>query len=387
VAGNASATVSFTAPASDGGSAITGFQVDALTGTTLVSTTPAAASATSVVVTGLTNGTSYTFRVRAVNAAGTSTSSAASPAVTPAAATTAPGAPTIGAATGANASATVRWTAPTSNGGSAITGYQVDVLVGGVVNGAVRTAGAAATSLVVTGLTNGTSYTFRVRAVNAVGASGNSAASNAVTPAATVPGAPVVGTATGGNVSATVRWTAPASNGGSAITGYRVDVLVGGVVNGAVRTATAAARSLVVTGLTNGTTYTFRVRAVNAVGASANSAQSNAVRAATVPGAPVIGTAVAGAAGGTITATANWVAPASTGGSPITGYQVFALRMSSAAATATVLGTTTSPVLAATVRTRQMTLPAVGTYRFQVVAINAAGTSARSARSNAVAGR
>ena len=78
------------------------------------------------------------------------------------------------------------------------------------------------TSDTVTGLTNGTAYTFTVAAINSVGTGPASAASNSVTPApvVTVPGAPTIGTATAGNASATVTWTAPASNGGSAITGY-----------------------------------------------------------------------------------------------------------------------------------------------------------------------
>ena len=135
-----------------------------------------------------------------------------------------PGAPTIGPATAGNASATVSWTAPTGT----VTGYQVRV-VDTATNaqvGALRSAGAAGTSLVVNGLTNGTSYQFQVQGVNAVGAGPFSALSNAVTPAApTVPGGPTIGTATAANASANVRWTPPASNGGSPITGYEVRVV------------------------------------------------------------------------------------------------------------------------------------------------------------------
>jgi Ca2+-binding RTX toxin-like protein len=106
----------------------------------------------------------------------------------------------------------------------------------------------------------------------------------------------------------------------------------------------------------------------------------------TVPGAPVIGTAARGAVGNPITAIARWTPPASNGGAAITGYRVFALRMSSAAANATVLQTITSAVQPTNARQLQMTVPA-GTYRFQVVAINAAGAGPRSARSNAVVAR
>ena len=73
---------------------------------------------------------------------------------------TAPGAPTIGTATPGDGSATVTWTAPTSDGGSAITGYNVRVVDNTTGNqvGSLRPAGAAATSLTVTGLTSATSY-------------------------------------------------------------------------------------------------------------------------------------------------------------------------------------------------------------------------------------
>ena len=71
----------------------------------------------------------------------------------------------------------------------------------------------------MTGLTNGTAYTFTVAATNTAGTGTASTASNAVTPA-TVPGQPLDVTATAGNASASVTWTAPASDGGSPVTGY-----------------------------------------------------------------------------------------------------------------------------------------------------------------------
>jgi hypothetical protein len=205
------------------------------------------------------------------------------------------------------------------------------------------------------------------------------------TGAALAPGAPVIGTAVRGNASATVNWTAP-SNGGSAITGYSVRVVnAAGAQVGALRPAGAAATSLVVTGLTNGTTYRFQVRATNAIGTGPFSALSNAVTPATVPGAPLIGTASSGAAGGAVNATARWSAPAVTGGSAITGYRVTALRLSNAADT-TPNATVVSAVQGAAVRALTMTLPA-GLYRFTVQAINAVGGSAQSARSNLVTAR
>ncbi len=88
---------------------------------------------------------------------------------------------------------------------------------------------------------------------------------------ATVPGAPTIGTATGGNAQAVVTFTAPASDGGSAITGYRVTSTPGSI------TATGSSSPITITGLTNGTAYTFTVAAQNAVGYGAESAASNSV--------------------------------------------------------------------------------------------------------------
>jgi len=95
----------------------------------------------------------------------------------------------------------------------------------------------------------------------------------------TVPSAPTIGTAAPGARSATVRWTAPTSNGGSAITGYRV-LVYSGTSSLLLKTvsASATATSLRVTGLLPGLRYSFTVRAVNAVGTGPASRRSNAVR-------------------------------------------------------------------------------------------------------------
>jgi uncharacterized protein (TIGR02145 family) len=130
----------------------------------------------------------------------------------------------------------------------------------------------------VTGLSNGTAYTFRVVATNAVGNSVASTASTAVTPI-TVPGAPTGPVATAGNAQASVAFTAPASTGGSVITGYMVTSSPGNF------TATGPSSPIVVTGLTNLTAYTFTVVATNAAGNSIPSVASTGVIPGTVIGA------------------------------------------------------------------------------------------------------
>jgi len=89
-----------------------------------------------------------------------------------------PGAPTIGTATAGDASASVTFTAPTNNGGSAITSYTVTSSPGSL------TGTGASSPVTVSGLTNGTAYTFTVTATNATGTGPASAASNSVTPVA-----------------------------------------------------------------------------------------------------------------------------------------------------------------------------------------------------------
>jgi len=185
-----------------------------------------------------------------------------------------PGAPTGVSGTVANASSFVSWTAPGSNGGSAITGYTV-------TSSPAVTAPASCTnttnlSCSFTGLTNGTAYTFRVVATNVAGNSAASAASLGVTPR-TVPGAPTGVSGTVANASAVVSWTAPASNGGSDITGYTVTSSPGAF------TCTSASSPCTVSALTNGTSYTFTVVATNSVGNSPSSAASGSVTPSAAP--------------------------------------------------------------------------------------------------------
>ncbi|MBF0459632.1 MAG: fibronectin type III domain-containing protein [Nitrospirae bacterium] len=256
-AGNGQVTVSFSAPSSNGGSSITKYTV-----TSSPDNVTATGTASPITVTGLKNGTAYTFTVKATNAIGTGAASAPSNSITPG---TVPGAPTGVTATAGNAQATVSFTAPSSNGGSSITGYTV------ISSRDNLTASGTASPITISGLTNGTSYTFTVKATNSIGTGAASSASNSITPAASVPGAPTGVTATAGNARATIFFTAPSSNGVSAITGYTV------ISSRDNLTASGTASPITISGLTNGTAYTFTVKATNAIGTGAASSASNSV--------------------------------------------------------------------------------------------------------------
>ena len=258
-AGNAQISVAFTAPVSNGGSAIINYTATCSGISTSNTISP-------VIVTGLTNGTTYTCTVKANNAAGSSAASSPSTSATP---ITAPGAPTIGAATAGDAQISVAFTAPVSNGGSAIINYTATC--------AGFSASNAVSPVVVTGLTNGTAYTCTVVATNASGPSAASSASNSVTPA-TVPGAPAINGVVSGDARATIIFTAPAFNGGSAITSYTVTCTPSG-------TGTSTASPIAVTGLTNTTAYTCSVHSTNAIG---NSAASGTVTVTPVKGSVLV---------------------------------------------------------------------------------------------------
>jgi titin len=377
---NTTVALSWTAPANNGGSSITGYNVfqgtssgaenygAPVNGGTLV-------AAPTFTVTGLTNTHTYYFTVEAVNAIGSSVASGEAWAI-PAA--TVPGSPTGVGATGGDVSATVSWTAPGDPGGSNITAYTVTALDSTVASRGAQTCVWASGPLTctVSGLTNGDSYTFSVTATNSLGTGTASSASNAVVPAVTAPGAPTGLLATPASTTVALSWTAPAT-GGSTITGYNIyeATTTGGEnystpVNGSLITGT----STTVTTLTNGTKYYFTVKAVNAVGSSPASTEVWAIPGGTAPGAPTGVSADAGYASATVT----WTAPSNLGGSAISRYTVTAAD-STVPARGGQTCTWTTGALSCTVSG----LSNGDSYSFSVTAANSVGTSVASTPSSA----
>ena len=227
--------LSWSAPASTGGSAITGYKIEVSPNGTSGWTDQVAntnSTATTYAHTGLASGDTRHYRVSAINANGAGTASNVDSATT---GTTVPGAPTGLTATASGATQiNLSWTAPASDGGSAITGYKIEVSSNGGTSWTTLVAdtGNATTTYQHTGLTASSTRHYRVSAINTNG-SGTASNVDSATTGTTVPGAPTGLTATAsGATQITLSWTAPGSTGGSAITGYNIEVSSNGGTSG-----------------------------------------------------------------------------------------------------------------------------------------------------------
>ncbi len=249
-AGNGQATVTFTAPSSNGGANITGYTVTAYPGGATGS-----GFGSPITVTGLPNGVAYTFTVTATNSSAlTGTASAASNSVTPKAPQTIafdnPGAQNFG--THPTLTATSDSTLPVT-----FTSDTPDVCT--ITSEGVLTFLKAGTATISATQTGSDSYLPAATV------------SQSFTVNAVVPGAPTIGTVTAGNGQVTVRFIPPTSSGGAEITEYTVTSSPGGL------TASGTSSPIMVTGLTNGIAYTFTVTATNSAGTGAASLASGSV--------------------------------------------------------------------------------------------------------------
>jgi Domain of unknown function (DUF4082)/Fibronectin type III domain/Bacterial Ig domain len=438
-AGNGSASVSWSAPTSGGTPA--NYVITPYVGTTAQATTTVPGTATTATITGLTNGTAYTFTVTGTNSNGTGPASTPSNAVTPN--NTPPGAPTAVTAVAASSQAQVSWTAPTNSGGSAITGYTVTPLAGSTAGSPVNV-GASATSATVTGLTNGTAYTFTVTATNGNGTGPASSPSPAITPADTIfdfATPQTVDSGDGASVTVGVKFTASTNGTVTGIRFYKAATNTGthvGTLWSATGTVLASATFANETAsgwqsvsfsspvaVTAGTTYVAGYYAPSGhysdtSGAFSSAAVTNgpltAIANATSPNGVYAyakqstfptsnfnssnywvdvdfqpGTGGGGGGGGStppsapagVTATpasseagVSWTAPSNTGGSPITGYTVTPFAGGTAGTPVSASATATSATVGGLTN---------GTaYTFTVIATNSSGPSPASSASAAV---
>jgi hypothetical protein len=225
-----------------------GLGIDTVTG--VVSGTPAAAGTSTVVVTasdatGAAGSATFTWTVNPV----------------------VPGTPSGLVVTPGRQQLSLSWTAPTDDGGAALTGYRVTITPSGG-SSTTTDAGSTSTSYVVAGLADGTAYQVSVAATNAVGTGGATAPATG-TPTPVAPGSPTSVTASAGSGTAVVSFVDPADDGDSPVTGYTVTASTG-------QQASGSTSPITLTGLTNGVSRTFTVTASNAYGTSSASAPSNA---------------------------------------------------------------------------------------------------------------
>lgn len=313
VAGNTTATISFTAPAFNGGAAITVYTASC---TGAGKTRTAQGNGSPIQVTGLVNEQTYSCSVTATNPIGTGPASNAI-AVTPYA-TTAPGAPIIGVASAGNGNVSLAFLPPLFDGHSPVQWYTATCDAGLDFN--PRRSGSLS-PIIVPELHNGTTYSCTVTATNAIG-TGPASASVSVTPSATpgaVPGAPTIGAALPGNASARIAFTPPADDGGNTIHSYRIACSAGG----STITATVSGSPALIGGLINNTSYSCSVRAINSAGMGAASSSVGVTPYAgailppiAAPSAPVLlnGTP------GNSQALLFFAPPADSGGATLLGY-------------------------------------------------------------------
>jgi hypothetical protein len=314
-------------PAVDNGAPVTDYLLEmSADGETWTAVDDGVSTATAFKVRGLDDATSYQFRVAALNGLGQGPWSLPIDATTP---TVKPAAPSglvaWVPAPWRSGTMNLTWSAPEDDGGSAITDYVIERSTDGVEWTAVVDGESTATSSTVDGLTNGSSYSFRVAAINTAGTGEWSAPASTVlegTPAApggltaTVAPAPGVGA---GQVR--LNWTAPENSGTLMIVDYVIQRSTDGLTWTVVSDPMSATTSSVVHGLTNGTSYRFRVGAVNAAGGGAWSATARAAPRWT-PTAPIsLRAAVAPTRGvGPGQVRLTWNPPRSTNGAVIRDY-------------------------------------------------------------------
>jgi large repetitive protein len=300
-------TVSWEAPALDGSSNITLYRITDGSNNILMDVSGTAYSYT---FTSLVGGQTYSYTVKAGNAAGLGEASA----VVSDTAFDLPGAPTILTVSWGDGEATLTWEHAEPNG-SAIISYTIATDDPAVTPTIV--AGDATTGT-ITGLTVGSTYTFTVTAANAAG-SGTAAESGSIT-LNMAPYAPTDASATAGYESIHVSWSAPPPSVSTELLGYDV---YDNATNQVVFTAGATDLSAEITGLTAGTPYSFYVVAFNIMGDSTASDPTVAVIPYTAPGAPRDLSANAGYEQIRLT----WNAPTSDGYRSITGYDLSATAL------------------------------------------------------------
>ena len=258
--GDASMTLSWEAPESNGGTEIIRYEIEHNALSSFGFFLVIGDKSLTATITGLSNGIEWEFRVRAVNSAGNGATAFVT--ATPG---TVPDPPQNLTARPSSGAVLLDWDDPTSNIGLTILSYQYRFASGSSVPADTLWLDAPSRPTVIPGLKNGTEYAFEVRIENTNGFGG--AASTSATPVGR-PGAPRNLAASPGVGEVTLAWDEPADNGGLDVDEYEYRYAAGRPVpNDTAWISTGSARTVTVDNLTNGIVHHFEVRAINDVGA------------------------------------------------------------------------------------------------------------------------
>ncbi|WP_420620293.1 fibronectin type III domain-containing protein [Candidatus Poriferisocius sp.] len=355
-------------PSDNGGAPITGYTIDLYLNNRRIDTKTVGAGTRETEFKGLSADTAYQVRITAHNTAGTSTPRTAT--ARTGAATSAPSAPRSLRVSADENSATVSWSAPSNDGGAAISGYRADLYRGSTrVNR--KSLSASQRSTAFTGLSADTAYQIRISAENTAGRSASAAAGFRTDPArqpqTSPPDAPrIVGFVNGADTVGVV-WSPPSDNGGAPITGYTIDLYRN---NRRIDTKTVGAqtRETEFKNLSADTAYQIRLTARNTAGTS-NPTVANArtARATSAPSAP----RNIRVTPDENSATVSWNPPSNNGGAAITSYRADLYRGSTRVERKN---------LSASQRSTTFTgLSADTAYQIRISAENSAGRSASAA--------
>ena len=315
------------APLADGGTKITGYLIEVSTdgGDTWRNLARNTRSTdTSYRDAGLDAGDTRHYRVSAINFNGAGEASDVASATTE---DLLPDAPRrVTARARGTSTIELSWTAPSSSGSAPITGYRIEVSRTGTGGWLVLEADtdSRTTAYTHSRLSPGSTRHYRVAAITRAGRSPWSSVAQATTDV-TTPSAPaglrVVPSGVGGSDQLLLTWTRPATDGGSSITGYRIETSPNGVSGWVILVASTSGASTTYlhAGLAPGTTRFYRVAAINAQG---QGAYSNVARGATNAARPGTPQSLRARATGPRSITLTWEAPSSDGGARITGYTI-----------------------------------------------------------------
>ena len=321
-----SVSLNWSPPQNNGGPPITGYEIDyRIVPSTTYTNLATLGNVTTFTHINLITGKTYIYRVSAINSNGTGSPSP-EVLVTPTSSSAppkniAPNPPqSLTASVYSSTQVNLSWIAPSSNGGPPVTGYKIQYMLDtGNFTNLISNSGSSFTAYSHTGLLVGHTYTYRIFAINSIGTSNSSNTASATTvQVTTVPGSPILSANPSSATSISLSWSPPSSDGGSAITGYRIEysnatsqysILVANSGN--------TQTSYLHKGLTTGQIYSYRVTAINAIGMGNPSNVASVQPKETTTPSITIAVAIS-----PTSASISWIAPSQTYGQIINGYRI-----------------------------------------------------------------